>query len=277
VRRIATWILVGAVAALGTAAAVDALRGDEEATVQRTTAPQVGLLDRGAADLAVRELREADVSGVLIFSDEDCRLHAISLPELEPARAPSFEMCRPATATGGLGAVDGDVVWAGLGYGAKQVVLSRQELSQAIGFEIGPAPGGADYRAAQAVPLGPDRVVVLADSDAGRVATVIEDGRAVVVHPRSSAVLIRSSPRGAYYALFAPDRFVLPYTRDGVQLQAPSGVPDPRAIAWSPDDRWTALATERSVYIFPSEEPDGPLIRVPLAVHDLDWAEASRS
>ena len=53
---------------------------------------------------AVRQLREAGVSGVLTYSDDECRLHAVSLPELEPAPAPSFKMCRPATSTGGLGA-----------------------------------------------------------------------------------------------------------------------------------------------------------------------------
>jgi hypothetical protein len=100
----------------------------------------------------MRQLREAGVTGVLTYSDEDCRLHAVSLPELPPVQAPSFEMCRPATSSGGLGAVDGDVVWAGLGYGTVQVVVSQEDLTGAV---MGPGPADAEvgYRAVQAVSL----------------------------------------------------------------------------------------------------------------------------
>ena len=93
----ATWVLVGAVAALGLAAWVDALRGGEE--VARAPAPEAsavpGLLER--TEKTVLALREVGVGGVLTYSDDDCRLHAVSPPPLEPARAPSLEMCRPAT------------------------------------------------------------------------------------------------------------------------------------------------------------------------------------
>ena len=127
-RRIATWLLVGAVAALGIAAAVDAMRGTEQVSRQRAGPLISGLADQ--PERAVRQLREAGVRGVLTYSDEECKLHAVSLPDLRPVRAPSFEMCRPAMASGGLGTVDGDVVWAGLGYGTFQVVLSKEELGR---------------------------------------------------------------------------------------------------------------------------------------------------
>ena len=93
-RRIATWLLVAAVAALGLAAAVDALRGEGERVVAAPAAAVVP--DRAEeSETAARQLREAGIVGVLTYSDEDCRLHAVSLPELEPVEAPSFEMCRP--------------------------------------------------------------------------------------------------------------------------------------------------------------------------------------
>ena len=89
----ATWVLVGAVAALGLAAWVDALRGGEE--VARAPAPEAsavpGLLER--TEKTVLALREVGVGGVLTYSDDDCRLHAVSPPALEPARAPSLERC----------------------------------------------------------------------------------------------------------------------------------------------------------------------------------------
>ena len=47
----------------------------------------------------------------------------------------------------------------------------------------------------------------------------------------------------------------------------------PQAVAWSPDERWTALATSQSVYIYQSDQPDGRVVRVPLEVRDLDWTE----
>ena len=84
-RRIATWLLVGAVAALGFAAAVDALRGDvetvREARPQPTTTPVPGLT--GRAGPAADRLREARVTGVLTYADDDCRLSAVSLPDLK--------------------------------------------------------------------------------------------------------------------------------------------------------------------------------------------------
>jgi hypothetical protein len=48
-------------------------------------------------------------------------------------------------------------------------------------------------------------------------------------------------------------------------------VPPARAVTWSPDDRWTAVAALTSVYVFPSEAL-APVVRIPLAVRDLDWA-----
>ena len=276
-RRGVTWIVVAGLAALGFVAAVDSLRSKPEriggGVESTTTAPETTALQR-----AVGQLREAGVSGVLTYSDEGCRLHAVSLPELEPAPAPSFQMCRPATSTGGLGAVDGEVVWAGLGYGAVQVVLTREELSRAVRAGLGiPADAEAGFRAVQAVSLDEDRYVVLADSTyepRERVLAGFEGKRALFVRPRwwvGDARAVRPSPGGSFFALLGRDPPV--FTRAGVQAAAPEGVPYAHGVAWSPDDRWTALATGESIYIFQSEQPEGPVVRIPLSVRDLDWTE----
>jgi hypothetical protein len=280
VRRIATWLLVGAVAALGLAAAVDGLRGEPgTARVEREARPAAsGALAAGREE-AARQLHEAGVSGVLTYSDGDCRLHALSLPELEPARAPSFEMCHPAAATGELGVVDGDVVWAGLGYGAVQVVLDEQELSRAI-FG-GESDARLRYRALQAVPLDRERMLVLAASDSApgdRLLLAFDGADARFAH-RSWWVgdtrAIRPSPTGRYYALVGPEPPLgdQVFTRDGHAIGVADGLPPARAVAWSPDEDWTALATGESVYVFPSERPQERVIRIPLAVRDLDWSE----
>lgn len=284
-RRWGTWVLVAAVAALGVVALADALRGEEQRATRQdveteaTTVP--GLT--GEAGPAADRLREAGVSGVLTYADDKCRLSAVALPDLEEARAPSFEMCRPLTDSSGLGTVDGDVVWAGLGYGAVQVVVSRETLGRAISrWLAGPAAERrGPFRAVQAVGLGPDRLVVLADSTVDpteRVLVLVEHGRVILVQPRwvvREARFIRPSPLGTYFALFGPDGVRL-FDRNAGPLALPAAARDPQAVAWSPDERWTALATEDAVYVFPSEAPYDPMVRVPLAVHDLDWGGAER-
>jgi len=285
-RRIATWLLVGAVAALGVVAAVDALRG-EEAVVREsgppttTTAATRGLT--GPAGPAAARLRDAGVSGVLTYADDNCRLNAVSLPELDPARAPSFEMCRPLTDSGGLGTNDGDVIWAGLGYGVTQVVVSRETLGQEIARWLSSpeAVESGGYRAVQAVALGADRAVVLAESidrPDERVLALLEDGRVIYVQPRwvvREARFLRPSPQGAYFALFDPDGVRL-FDHDASPLALPAAAREPQTVAWSPDERWAALATEDAVYVFPAEAPYDPMVRVPLRVRDLDWGGAER-
>ena len=285
-RRIATWLLVGAVVALGFAAAVDALRGDVETVREAepqpppTTTTVPGLT--GQSGPAAARLRDARVTGVLTYADADCRLSALSLPDLEPVRAPSFEMCRPLTDSGGLGAVDGNVVWAGSGAGAMQVVVSRETLGREISRRLGgPAAARRAFRAVQAVALGAERLVVLADSTADpaeRVLVLFEDGRVILVQPRwvvREARFVRPSPLGAYFALFGADGVRL-FDRNADPLALPAAARGPKAVAWSPDERWTALATEDAVYVFPSEAPYDPMVRVPLGVRDLDWGGAER-
>jgi hypothetical protein len=283
-RRIATWLLVAAVVALGVVAAFDALRGEEvvarESRQQTTTAAIQGLT--GQAGPAAARLREARVTGVLTYSDEDCRLRAVSLPDLEPARAPSFEMCRPLTDSSGLGTVDGDVVWAGLGYGSVQVVVSSETLGREISRLAGPtAARRGPFHAVQAVALGPERLVVLAASTVDptvRVLVLVENGRVILVQPRwvvQEARFMRPSRLGAYFALFGPDGVRL-FDRNASPLALPAAARDPHAVAWSPDERWAALATEDAVYVFPAEAPYDPMVRVPLGVRDLDWGGLER-
>lgn len=271
-RGLGTWLLVVALAGLGLVATVDALvgEGDSPRRAARSTTTVPLLAEQ--PDLAVSQLREAGVSGLLTYSDEDCRLHAVSLPELEPVPAPSFESCEPHIPSGGIGTLDGDVVWSGLGFQTVQLVLAKEELTRAV------RPHGfgeeAAFRAVQAASLGAERYVVLADFEdlPGRRILAAVEGKKAVFVSEWNAEVVRPSPRGGYYALLRPNLFLALFTRDGHQIQPPS-IPEAHAVTWSPDDTWTALATERSVYVFPSEQPSSPVVRIPLAVRDLDWGE----
>ena len=99
VRTIATWLLVGAVVALGFAAGVDALRGGDEpepaAQVEtRPTTTQPESAERTLAE-ASAELREAGVpAGVLTYADELCRVRTITLPDLDPHPGAAARACR---------------------------------------------------------------------------------------------------------------------------------------------------------------------------------------
>jgi hypothetical protein len=86
------------------------------------------------------------------------------------------------------------------------------------------------------------------------------------------ARFLRPSPTGTYFAAVGGDE-VLWFDRNAVPLPLPAAVRSPRTIAWSPDERWTAIATEESVYVFPSARPEVPVVRVPLSVRDLDWSD----
>jgi hypothetical protein len=284
-RRIATWLLVAAVVALGFVAAFDALRGEEVVVSEpRPTTTTVAIRAlTGQAGPAAARLREAEVAGVLTYADDDCRLSAVSLPDLQAVRAPSFEMCRPLSDSSGLGTVKGDIVWAGLGYGAVQVLVSRKVLGREIARRIGDAPGvpSGPFRAVQAVALGPARVLVLSESTADprvRVLVLVENRRVILVQPPwvvGDVNFMRPSPQGTYFALLGPDGLRL-FDRDASPLPLPAAARNPKAVAWSPDERWAALATEDAVYVFPAEAPYDPMVRVPLGVRDLDWGGLDR-
>jgi hypothetical protein len=280
-QRWLTLLVVVGLAALGLAAAVDALRGEEQVRQSGQRAPTIpGLADE--PEQAIRQLREAGVTGVLTYADDDCRLHAVSLPELEAARAPAFQMCRPATSTGGLGAVDGDVVWSGLGFGTVQVVVAEEELGPQVARGLGSVRPGEDegFRAVQAVALGEQRAAVLADSTyepRERVLVLLEGDRVVLVQPRwviRDARFLRPSPNGTYFAAFTPEG-LLWFDRDADPLAFPAAVRSPHAVTWSPDERWMALATAESVYVFRTDRSTERIIRIPLAVRDLDWSASA--
>ena len=59
---------------------------------------------------------------------------------------------------------------------------------------------------------------------------------------------LRVSPGGGFIAVRSGDDFLLLDERGNV-LPAPS-VAGYRAIAWSPDEQWVAVAAERGVFVF---------------------------
>lgn len=261
-----TALLILGVLGVGVAAAVDALLEREGDASQPVTTDAM-------LREAVAALRTAGIRGVLTYSDDDCRLHAVRLPSLSATRAPAVTSCEPRFPTGGIGTWEGDVVWSGVGFGTVQVVLRRERIDRVVSrrFRV----RNLALRARQAVLLGEQRLVVLVAGEADeRYLAFFEGGRLLIAYrlPASGdTVVLRPSPGGSYVAVLTPGRpGVSVFTRIGERVALP-GVASPRVIAWSPDDNWTAIATVDSVYIFRSQEDATTLPRIPLSVRDLDW------
>ena len=79
-RRPITLVLVAAVAVLGALAVADALRSEPRPSppaarsAVTSTRPQPATL--------VESLRREDVSGLILYSDRDCILHSLLLPQM---------------------------------------------------------------------------------------------------------------------------------------------------------------------------------------------------
>jgi hypothetical protein len=86
---------------------------------------------------------------------------------------------------------------------------------------------------------------------------------------------LRASPGGRYVAAKstggrdAPGGFVMLESGRG-ELNSP-GIVGYRAITWSPDEQWAAVAAEGGVFVFRPGVPGPPDLMLDLDAHDLDW------
>ena len=337
-RRV-TWLIVGAVAALAVAAAVEALRGEPEARSRPSGEPGAS-----AAIVGGEGLR-----GVLYYTDPTCVLRSLHLPELRPAPAPEWQECTfsLAPSEGEVGSVG--TVWDPGGESSASEsdgsVTASLFVTQSVSFS-GSAPAyrrngtltfvrdgalrlllldsaclrlrepvqsvqedvidrcsrvllrpGDLRRLALLHPSAPAdpsllrrvtvkahawlddaRLVLLLAVDvlaAGRYEQVAVVGgrRAIAVVPVSGGRLsaLQVSPRGRYFAVRAEDPdAVLLFDRDGNALDHPA-LTRAHAIAWSPGERWTAIATKDEVEIWRTTAPSQPLRHLGIRAGDLAW------
>jgi hypothetical protein len=110
-RRWPTWLLVGALVALGSVAVADALRGGGgREVVSSNPRPR-----RSPAVTTVPlEPASPAMSGVLYYSNADhrCRLEGVIMPGLEAARSPKLGSCRFSISGNGQAAFPGKVAWS---------------------------------------------------------------------------------------------------------------------------------------------------------------------
>lgn len=322
-RRILTWLLLGAVVALGAAAGIDALRGGEPKRAERRSAtPARAETTTGPAspEAAVAvALREAGISGILEFSDEDCETHAVSLPDLtarpsgvggacsfadtanatdyavgcnggrvsidDPRQAPYALVradCEPAWKPDGRPTLlrDGEVVEPHPcpDGGIVPMRCSRELLS---GEDLVRELRGAGWRGFR---FAVEELLWLSDSRAAAIVRarsrddrgellVVFDSRRLVTAPTAAyedlAALRLSPSRSFVAAQIADPGGIVVVDRDGAPVRPL--VRHGSGLAWSPDERWIAEATEEGVYVFPADGGTPRVYVLPIVARDLIW------
>jgi hypothetical protein len=329
-RRLITPFVVVGVGLVGALAAADALRGHEP----EATSPGRGTTTRERPPTVADTLREELVFGLVFYSDEDCRVHSLLVPQMidDVIEEGGQELIRCR-----FGSTDGWILkederlspnWRFIARCSGGEILVREAETRVVRKRIeGCAPawrprignrltwarGEAIYERGRPLLTRDDlhaiarrhpniaqlgapfrvRVADLAWMDLDRLVASLEiRGRYV---PREYlAVLLEgktvvgqattfqdrlgrwfASAAGSYAA--ASEGTML--TDDGTTIPRPDGLPAGRAVAFSPDERWLAYVTGRSVYLIgtPRNNEPGRIIRIPLLAGDLAWERITTS
>jgi hypothetical protein len=231
VGRLVNALVVGAVAVLVAVAALDALRDEQDDGVP------------------------ASIRGELVYSDLECRRHALRLPDL--ARRDFRTVgCGVFTRYDNLGVKDGEVAWFAYPVpGGTTTLLSRDALRR---------EAGARFRVRMVAWLRGVRFAAILEGPR-TLLTVWEGSKLVNVVGPTEGSELRASPSGRFFAVLGT-RSLQVYDRHGNQLALSGG----RSIAWSPGERYAAVAAEGSVLIVPAAGGEA-LARIPVDALDLDW------
>jgi hypothetical protein len=330
-RRWPTWLLVGALAALGCVALLDtALKQAEDSAAAPTEGPRQ----------TVKELRAAGVRGTLFYTDRACRLHALFLPTLRPARTPRRTSCAFALSPNARVILPAKTAWhpASRMYAREsRGTIEVASISPPWTFRfVGTSPAfkpdgtltfarhGAVFQWARCSPASANSVAFVGDTSSRCPARVVSRRRlleatrfgsepladlgmgvqslAWLDDERFAAILaMEEGPWQVVLARFdghdviqADAGFVatwddlsvssdgrLAFTRndanEGFSIMEPDGrsigplphIADVRALDWSSNGRWLAVATPASVFLLDMDEADLRTIRLPLVARDL--------
>jgi hypothetical protein len=274
-RRLGNALLVVAVVAVVAVALLDAVDRGEPRAEERPPPAPAPLPERAAGTLA-----DAGVSGRLVFSDPDCHRHVLQLPSLARTEIPRVEGCGVFAHRGSLGVNRGEVGWFAFP-GGTTMLLTRDQLAHELGRRPGALGTSEPLRRSSfairlAAWLGNTRyaALIVGPGIQGHRVALFERSRLV----RSVAEIgpaysdLRSSPQNGYFAAVSASGALALWSREGdpVGLARPLAA-SARAIAWSPDEKWTAVATRGAVFLFPTETPRVPMVSLPIAARDLAW------
>jgi len=185
----------------------------------------------------------AGVRGELVYSDAACHRHAVRLPDL--GRHDFLTVgCGVFTRRDNLGVKDGVVAWFAYPVPGGTTTLLRSRAVREVAWL-----GGRRFAA---VLVG------------GRL-TIWDGDRLVHELARGSYRELRASPSGTYFAALGPDR-VRVFDLEGKPLWEEAG----HGVAWSPDERFAAVAGAKEIAIVPAAGGK-PVARIPAAARDVDW------
>jgi hypothetical protein len=151
------------------------------------------------------------------------------------------------------------------------VLLSRADLTRAAPYQL--VPEETPFVARELAWISGDRLAVLVGGSYPDFVGVFR-GRTFLYRmftgfaPRS----LGASPLGRYVAVEDDGPQVVRAGRTPRTVTFPEGLTTVRAVAWSPDERWLALATRASVWLMDLGDPGVPLIRLPIEAREIGWS-----
>jgi hypothetical protein len=290
-RRWPTWLVVGALVALGAFALADAIRPS-----------------RGSIGVSLQAPRASGLQGTLIVAGPDCSVSALRLPTLveqEPPQQPDcggiawsadgtisarcvrgtttfghtadgllFRLrgCAPAWRPNGDVSVvrDGNLVVAPR-HGGPRVYISRNAISSQISGQL---PNSTSYELAEVQWLDQSTFAAILSGRQPwqRAVAVFGQGALERVVPEFGQRIssLTASPHGNLgFAHNQPGREFVMLTRAGKEVPLPR-IANARAIAWSPDERWVALMTPTTTFI--ARTGTRQVVRqIPVGGDALDW------
>ena len=289
-RRLPAWLIVAGIGVLVALAAADAIRPHGEPRPAPTTAAASpgphGLLvyaGPGCDPVAVRLPRSlaehvprmADCGGFVWSGDgslaavcKDGRTTIFGRPGM--LRLVGLSGCAPAWRPDGALSVirDGDLVVARR-HGPPQVFLSKEALDEELD-----AKPSRTHELAEVAWVDPQRfAAILQGAKRWQQALVVSSQDRIDLFVAEEGQRISNltvSPLGNLaFARNQLGREFVTLDRAGREVPLPR-IANVRALAWSPNEEWVALATRTSTYIARTGSPDVAM-RVPLGGESLAW------
>jgi hypothetical protein len=287
-----TFIVVGAIGLLAALAVADVLRSSAKSTpATAPTGPSVTTAPAKTPTL-LETLRSEAISGFVLYSDRDCRLHSLLLPRMvddvvRDEGGSDIMRChfhvdsgrlvagRSDQAAGGLSIRDGAVV------DGRDVLLTKADLERAARrnpliaglsaqFPLRVQVTGLGRLAATDIVVGL-RARVRGVRPTSDVAALF-DGKEIRALATSFTGPYRNFFASADGALIGADNGAV-FTRTGHVFDPAQNLPEGHAIAFSPDDRWVAWVNGQSFFLIGAQVGAEPprIIRLPIPARDLVW------
>jgi hypothetical protein len=287
--RLPSWFIVAAVGALVALAAADAIRPTgRSAPVTSTQSPRAavrGMLVFAGPACAPSALRLPDLAaeapplvpdcGGTTWSDDgtlhaECRGRSVIVGSADGLSFGGIRGCAPAWRPDGVLSVirDGNLVIARR-HGRPQIFLSKEALADELEREI-----GGVYELAEVAWIDSQTfAAIVRGSKPWQQALVVgsQDRLDLFVPERGQRISSLSvSPLGnVAFARSRLGREFVMLARSGREIPLPR-IANVRAIAWSPDEQWVALATRTSTFIARTGTRQ-VVLRIPVGGDALAW------